>query len=156
MDQQCQRAKFSTSTNECSVFLQWDSCTSGKEEKTFRLSQQYSQLSDPHRHHQTRARYTHTHTGTWTQLHFQHYMTICICAFTGLMQDVENSYLDPNYQCIKWQPHQQNNGLHYTTPVEKELWVLLWSYTLLHLDLWQQWENASRARECVCVGFNGV
>ncbi|XP_030646348.1 myelin regulatory factor [Chanos chanos] len=26
----------------------------------------------------------------------------------GLMQDGENSYLDPNYQCIKWQPHQQN------------------------------------------------
>ncbi|XP_073725061.1 myelin regulatory factor-like isoform X3 [Misgurnus anguillicaudatus] len=26
----------------------------------------------------------------------------------GLMQDAENSYLDPNYQCIKWQPHQQN------------------------------------------------
>uniref|UniRef100_A0AAQ4RP23 Myelin regulatory factor n=1 Tax=Gasterosteus aculeatus aculeatus TaxID=481459 RepID=A0AAQ4RP23_GASAC len=27
---------------------------------------------------------------------------------TGLMQDADNSYLDPNYQCIKWQPHQQN------------------------------------------------
>ncbi|KAF7224314.1 myelin regulatory factor isoform X2 [Nothobranchius furzeri] len=26
----------------------------------------------------------------------------------GLMQDVDNSFLDPNYQCIKWQPHQQN------------------------------------------------
>lgn len=26
----------------------------------------------------------------------------------GLMQDADNSYLDPNYQCIKWQPHQQN------------------------------------------------
>ncbi|XP_051546114.1 myelin regulatory factor-like isoform X2 [Myxocyprinus asiaticus] len=26
----------------------------------------------------------------------------------GLLQDAENSYLDPNYQCIKWQPHQQN------------------------------------------------
>ncbi|KAJ8375870.1 hypothetical protein SKAU_G00064500 [Synaphobranchus kaupii] len=26
----------------------------------------------------------------------------------GLMQDAENSYLDPNYQCIKWQPHLQN------------------------------------------------
>lgn len=26
----------------------------------------------------------------------------------GLMQDAENSYLDPNYQCIKWQSHQQN------------------------------------------------
>uniref|UniRef100_A0A8C9X1J4 Myelin regulatory factor n=1 Tax=Sander lucioperca TaxID=283035 RepID=A0A8C9X1J4_SANLU len=24
------------------------------------------------------------------------------------MQDSDNSYLDPNYQCIKWQPHQQN------------------------------------------------
>lgn len=27
---------------------------------------------------------------------------------TGLMQDADNTYLDPNYQCIKWQPHQQN------------------------------------------------
>ncbi|XP_057693648.1 myelin regulatory factor isoform X4 [Corythoichthys intestinalis] len=26
----------------------------------------------------------------------------------GLMQDAENGYMDPNYQCIKWQPHQQN------------------------------------------------
>ncbi|RXM36399.1 Myelin regulatory factor [Acipenser ruthenus] len=26
----------------------------------------------------------------------------------GLMQDSDSSYLDPNYQCIKWQPHQQN------------------------------------------------
>ncbi|XP_041132617.1 myelin regulatory factor isoform X3 [Polyodon spathula] len=26
----------------------------------------------------------------------------------GLMQDSDGSYLDPNYQCIKWQPHQQN------------------------------------------------
>ncbi|XP_024912117.1 myelin regulatory factor [Cynoglossus semilaevis] len=26
----------------------------------------------------------------------------------GLMQDGDNAYLDPNYQCIKWQPHQQN------------------------------------------------
>ncbi|TSK13483.1 Myelin regulatory factor [Bagarius yarrelli] len=26
----------------------------------------------------------------------------------GLMQDAESSYLDPNYQCIKWQPHLQN------------------------------------------------
>ncbi|XP_023278153.1 myelin regulatory factor isoform X5 [Seriola lalandi dorsalis] len=26
----------------------------------------------------------------------------------GLMQDADNTYLDPNYQCIKWQPHQQN------------------------------------------------
>ncbi|KAJ3597058.1 hypothetical protein NHX12_003458 [Muraenolepis orangiensis] len=26
----------------------------------------------------------------------------------GIMQDAENTFLDPNYQCIKWQPHQQN------------------------------------------------
>ncbi|XP_017261628.1 myelin regulatory factor isoform X3 [Kryptolebias marmoratus] len=26
----------------------------------------------------------------------------------GIMQDADNTYLDPNYQCIKWQPHQQN------------------------------------------------
>lgn len=26
----------------------------------------------------------------------------------GLMQEADSAYLDPNYQCIKWQPHQQN------------------------------------------------
>uniref|UniRef100_G3NPB0 Myelin regulatory factor n=1 Tax=Gasterosteus aculeatus aculeatus TaxID=481459 RepID=G3NPB0_GASAC len=26
----------------------------------------------------------------------------------SLPDDADNSYLDPNYQCIKWQPHQQN------------------------------------------------
>ncbi|XP_061532918.1 myelin regulatory factor isoform X2 [Phycodurus eques] len=26
----------------------------------------------------------------------------------GLMQDADSGYMDPNYQCIKWQPHQQN------------------------------------------------
>ncbi|KAM6937394.1 myelin regulatory factor isoform 2-T2 [Xenentodon cancila] len=26
----------------------------------------------------------------------------------GVMQEADNAYLDPNYQCIKWQPHQQN------------------------------------------------
>ncbi|XP_061139853.1 myelin regulatory factor [Syngnathus typhle] len=26
----------------------------------------------------------------------------------GLMQEADNGYMDPNYQCIKWQPHQQN------------------------------------------------
>uniref|UniRef100_H3C0I5 Myelin regulatory factor n=1 Tax=Tetraodon nigroviridis TaxID=99883 RepID=H3C0I5_TETNG len=32
-------------------------------------------------------------------------------AFTDpspVMQDADNTYLDPNYQCIKWQPHQQS------------------------------------------------
>uniref|UniRef100_A0AAV2L6A6 Myelin regulatory factor n=1 Tax=Knipowitschia caucasica TaxID=637954 RepID=A0AAV2L6A6_KNICA len=27
---------------------------------------------------------------------------------SGLMQDSDSSYMDPNYQCIKWQPHQQS------------------------------------------------
>ncbi|XP_068615612.1 myelin regulatory factor-like [Brachionichthys hirsutus] len=26
----------------------------------------------------------------------------------GLLQDADNAYLDPNYQCIKWQPHLQS------------------------------------------------
>uniref|UniRef100_A0A672S043 Myelin regulatory factor n=1 Tax=Sinocyclocheilus grahami TaxID=75366 RepID=A0A672S043_SINGR len=55
--------------------------------------------------------HTHTHTGTSTQLHFQH------C----LMQDAENSYLDPNYQCIKWQPHQQNKWTTLYDSSGKEL-----------------------------------
>ncbi|KAK3526137.1 hypothetical protein QTP70_016113, partial [Hemibagrus guttatus] len=39
----------------------------------------------------------------------------------GLMQDAENSYLDPNYQCIKWQPHQQNKWTPLCDATGKEL-----------------------------------
>ncbi|XP_017562212.1 myelin regulatory factor isoform X4 [Pygocentrus nattereri] len=39
----------------------------------------------------------------------------------GLMQDAENSYLDPNYQCIKWQPHQQNKWTPLCDASGKEL-----------------------------------
>ncbi|XP_072528449.1 myelin regulatory factor isoform X6 [Salminus brasiliensis] len=39
----------------------------------------------------------------------------------GLMQDAENSYLDPNYQCIKWQPHQQNKWTQLYDANGKEL-----------------------------------
>uniref|UniRef100_A0A8C1GMV8 Myelin regulatory factor n=1 Tax=Cyprinus carpio TaxID=7962 RepID=A0A8C1GMV8_CYPCA len=39
----------------------------------------------------------------------------------GLMQDAENSYLDPNYQCIKWQPHQQNKWTSLYDSSGKEL-----------------------------------
>ncbi|XP_051979092.1 myelin regulatory factor-like isoform X3 [Xyrauchen texanus] len=39
----------------------------------------------------------------------------------GLMQDAENSYLDPNYQCIKWQPHQQNKWTPLYDSSGKEL-----------------------------------
>lgn len=42
---------------------------------------------------------------------------------TGLMQDADNSYLDPNYQCIKWQPHQQNKWISLYDVNYKELWV---------------------------------
>uniref|UniRef100_A0A8C1K979 Myelin regulatory factor n=1 Tax=Cyprinus carpio TaxID=7962 RepID=A0A8C1K979_CYPCA len=45
----------------------------------------------------------------------------CVRAFTGLMQDAENSYLDPNYQCIKWQPHQQNKWTSLYDSSGKEL-----------------------------------
>jgi len=41
------------------------------------------------------------------------------------MQDAENSYLDPNYQCIKWQAHQQNKWTMLYDSNGKELWVLL-------------------------------
>lgn len=39
----------------------------------------------------------------------------------GLLQDAENSYLDPNYQCIKWQPHQQNKWTPLYDASGKEL-----------------------------------
>ncbi|XP_021326266.1 myelin regulatory factor isoform X3 [Danio rerio] len=39
----------------------------------------------------------------------------------GLMQDAENSYLDPNYQCIKWQAHQQNKWTTLYDSSGKEL-----------------------------------
>lgn len=39
------------------------------------------------------------------------------------MQDADNSYMDPNYQCIKWQPHQQNKWTPLYDVNCKELWV---------------------------------
>lgn len=42
---------------------------------------------------------------------------------TGLMQDADNAYLDPNYQCIKWQPHQQSKWTPLYDANCKELWV---------------------------------
>ncbi|XP_031420495.1 myelin regulatory factor isoform X3 [Clupea harengus] len=46
-----------------------------------------------------------------------------VCVFTGegCMQDAESSYLDPNYQCIKWQPHQQNKWASIYDANGKEL-----------------------------------
>lgn len=41
----------------------------------------------------------------------------------GLMQDADNSYMDPNYQCIKWQPHQQSKWTPLYDANCKELWV---------------------------------
>ncbi len=41
----------------------------------------------------------------------------------GLMQDADNAYLDPNYQCIKWQPHQQSKWTPLYDANCKELWV---------------------------------
>lgn len=41
------------------------------------------------------------------------------------MQDADNAYLDPNYQCIKWQPHQQNKWTPLYDANCKELWVEL-------------------------------
>lgn len=39
------------------------------------------------------------------------------------MQDADNTYLDPNYQCIKWQPHQQSKWTPLYDASGKELWV---------------------------------
>lgn len=39
------------------------------------------------------------------------------------MQDADSGYLDPNYQCIKWQPHQQNKWTPLYDANCKELWV---------------------------------
>lgn len=39
------------------------------------------------------------------------------------MQDADNAYLDPNYQCIKWQPHQQSKWTPLYDANGKELWV---------------------------------
>lgn len=50
--------------------------------------------------------------------------------FTGLMQDADNAYLDPNYQCIKWQPHQQNKWTLLYDANCKELWVEVHLHTL--------------------------
>lgn len=52
---------------------------------------------------------------------------------TGLMQDADSSYLDPNYQCIKWQPHQQNKWTPLYDANCKELWV---EFILAHLYIW--------------------
>uniref|UniRef100_A0A8C1FEA5 Myelin regulatory factor n=1 Tax=Cyprinus carpio carpio TaxID=630221 RepID=A0A8C1FEA5_CYPCA len=49
---------------------------------------------------------THTHTHTHKYLN---------------TTDAENSYLDPNYQCIKWQPHQQNKWTTLYDSSGKEL-----------------------------------
>lgn len=48
----------------------------------------------------------------------------------GLMQDADNAYLDPNYQCIKWQPHQQSKWTPLYDANGKDLWVDLF---LAHL-----------------------
>lgn len=49
---------------------------------------------------------------------------------TGLMQDADSTYLDPNYQCIKWQPHQQSKWTPLYDANCKELWV-----SFLHIFL---------------------
>ena len=48
------------------------------------------------------------------------------------MQDEDNSYLDPNYQCIKWQPHLQNKWTPLYDVNCKELWVEIYVGTSSH------------------------
>ncbi|CAG08769.1 unnamed protein product [Tetraodon nigroviridis] len=61
------------------------------------------------------------------RLHFQRFdWPHFDCSFlmvAGLMQDADNTYLDPNYQCIKWQPHQQSKWTPLYDANGKELWV---------------------------------
>ena len=52
----------------------------------------------------------------------------------GLMQDADNAYLDPNYQCIKWQPHQQSKWTPLYDVNCKELWVEF-ILTFFHLEV---------------------
>uniref|UniRef100_A0AAR2KL64 Myelin regulatory factor n=1 Tax=Pygocentrus nattereri TaxID=42514 RepID=A0AAR2KL64_PYGNA len=58
--------------------------------------------------------------GTDSNFYISNYFVIHLY-FAGLMQDAENSYLDPNYQCIKWQPHQQNKWTPLCDASGKEL-----------------------------------
>lgn len=67
------------------------------------------------------------------------------------MQDADNSYLDPNYQCIKWQPHQQSKWTPLYDANCKELWVefiLAYLYILRSL-LWgeRNWKQPEREWE---------
>lgn len=57
----------------------------------------------------------------------------------GLMQDADNAYLDPNYQCIKWQPHQQSKWTPLYDANCKELWVefILAYFSILRSLLWR-------------------
>lgn len=60
---------------------------------------------------------------------------------TGLMQDADNSYLDPNYQCIKWQPHLQNKWTPLYDINCKELWVhcsIFFIYCGHNCTVWSQ------------------
>ncbi|MEQ2202401.1 hypothetical protein XENOCAPTIV_028224 [Xenoophorus captivus] len=59
--------------------------------------------------------------------------TILNLFVTGLMQDADNTYLDPNYQCIKWQPHQQNKWTPLYDANCKELCVEFMFAILLHV-----------------------
>lgn len=62
------------------------------------------------------------------------------------MQDAENSYLDPNYQCIKWQPHQQNKWTPLYDANCKELWV---EFILAHLYVWGLYFGPKRAENAL-------
>ena len=53
----------------------------------------------------------------------------------GIMADADNAYLDPNYQCIKWQPHQQNKWTPLYDANCKELWVEFNLAYLVHLEV---------------------
>lgn len=54
----------------------------------------------------------------------------------GLMQDADNAYLDPNYQCIKWQPHQQSKWTPLYDANCKELWV---EFIVAYLYILRSW-----------------
>lgn len=69
----------------------------------------------------------------------------------GLIQDADNGYLDPNYQCIKWQPHQQNKWTPLYDANCKELWVEYTRRVIVELAgegrRWQGRRRRSKSRK---------
>lgn len=73
------------------------------------------------------------------------------------MQDADNAYLDPNYQCIKWQPHQQNKWTPLYDANCKELWVEFLFGTSAHVEVFilgkkKIWKHSDESVKDVIIG----